>query len=220
MIATQPHYLLFCDTSTKAAADQEGAQHVDGKWHFVLEQLDGPMRLEVADFESEVNAERLALLSVVRGLEALDQPSHVTLVTTSRYVSRGMRYGLSTWREADYKWERFGVQLPIRNADLWQRVDGALRFHGVKCRLIQSHTASMRVEADMALKPAVSGEVVASNPTVVPLPELVEAESAPKQTQNHNLYQLQYRENWWKLAAAWIKWWRGRPQFRPVFYGT
>ena len=126
MVVNQPHFLLFCDTnlsSTKACA--VGDQGF-GRWHFVLERLDGPERLEVADSEASVHRDRLALLAVVRGLEALEQPSQVTLVTTSRYVSRGLRYGLNEWREADYTWEHFGAQRPIRNADLWQRVDRAL----------------------------------------------------------------------------------------------
>ncbi len=146
MIMPQPHFLLFCDTHL--AESQSGADEAahrgysaPGRWHFVLERLDGPERLEVADSECAVNRERLALLSVVRGLEALEQPSRVTLVTTSRYVSRGLRYGLSSWREHDYKWERFGERRPVRNADLWRRVDVAMGYHAINCRLIQSASA-------------------------------------------------------------------------------
>ncbi|MCA9134510.1 MAG: hypothetical protein KDA45_15175, partial [Planctomycetales bacterium] len=150
-MVTQPHFLLFCDThlSENQGDNSPPRQGLagSGRWHFVLERLDGPERLEAADSEAAVNRERLALLSVVRGLEALEQPSQVTLVTTSRYVSRGLRYGLSSWREADYKWERFGEQRPIRNSDLWRRVDTALRYHGVQCRLLQSQPAAVPDEA-------------------------------------------------------------------------
>ncbi len=78
---------------------------------------------------------------MVRGLEAIEQPSQVTLVTTSRYVARGLRYGLTEWRETGYIWEHFGVQKPIRNADLWQRIDGAMQFPDVACRLLESSMA-------------------------------------------------------------------------------
>lgn len=140
-MVAQPHFLLFCDTHVvdcPVGPSTIAARTNVGRWHFVLEQLDGTERLEAADSEYSVNRERLALLSVVRGLEALEQPSQVTLVTTSRYVSRGLRYGLSTWRESDYKWERFGEQKPIRNSDLWRRIDVAMNYHGVKCRLIDA----------------------------------------------------------------------------------
>jgi hypothetical protein len=78
--------------------------------------------------------ERLELLAVVRGLEALDGPARVTLVTRSRYVSRGIRFGITEWRANEWQWERFGRVVPVKDHDLWQRVDRALLFHRVECQ--------------------------------------------------------------------------------------
>lgn len=146
MVVNQPHFLLFTDASLSKSRACAITDQGFGRWHFVLERLDGPERLEAADSESDVHRDRLALLAVVRGLEALEQPSQVTLVTTSRYVSRGLRYGLNEWREAEYTWEHFGIQKPIRNADLWQRIDGAMSFHQVTCRLLQSPLVQAMVD--------------------------------------------------------------------------
>lgn len=159
-MVAQPHFLLFCDThhSDSQPGPAGGYTGSGGRWHFVLEQLDGSERLEAADSERSMNRERLALLSVVRGLEALEQPSQVSLVTTSRYVSRGLRYGLSSWRESDYTWERFGEQRPVRNSDLWRRVDTALQFHGIKCRLIQAGQANPELTRQFARPEAASIE--------------------------------------------------------------
>jgi len=88
----------------------------------------------VADQEPEVQGERLELLTVVRGLEALDQPSRVTLMTSSKYVREGIRYGLSEWQSNGWCWESFGEMVPVKNRDLWQRIDRAMRFHEVDCR--------------------------------------------------------------------------------------
>ena len=84
------------------------------------------MTLDVHDEEADASDERLALLAVVRGLEALPEPSRVTLVTTSGWIRRGLRFGLDNWRDNQWQWERFGRMTPIKNADLWQRVDRAL----------------------------------------------------------------------------------------------
>jgi ribonuclease HI len=100
----------------------------------MLEAVDGSAKFEVCDQEQDVEGERLELLAVVRGLEALDQPSRVTLVTPSRYVSHGLRYGLAGWRESGWQWERFGKMTAIKNSDLWQRIDKALQYHDVICR--------------------------------------------------------------------------------------
>src|SRR5690606_23293920 len=81
--------------------------------------------------------ERLELLAVVRGLEALDGPARVTLVTKSRYVSRGLRFGMTEWRANDWQWERFGRVVPVKDHDLWQRIDRALLFHQVECQAWQ-----------------------------------------------------------------------------------
>lgn len=132
MATSKPHYLLFCDGCLLPS----GALHTEarGRWRFVLEDIVTGVKTEASDCESSDHVDRVALLGVMRGLEALEQPSRVTLVTTSRYVARGLQYGLVEWRENDYCWEHFGSTQPIRNADLWRRVDVALRFHEVQCR--------------------------------------------------------------------------------------
>lgn len=98
MTVPAPHFLLFSEAhatpSSPAAASNDS-----GLWHFVLESVDGSSKLEATDEEPELDAERLELLAIVRGLEALDQPSHVTLVTRSRSVTRGLRFGIDRWRE-------------------------------------------------------------------------------------------------------------------------
>ncbi len=258
-MVAQPHYLLFCDTHLSESSNVERSQQsraTVGRWHFVLEQLDGSERLEAADSEYSVNRERLALLSVVRGLEALEQPSQVTLVTTSRYVSRGLRYGLSSWREADYKWERFGERKPVRNSDLWRRVDVAMQYHGVKCRLIASametrgpvnsanpsdHPVAMQntsIGMGLALdeEQTLSGQLDVSRAPSPPWGahsniNCVSVSTSPATLHSGQRFgawmaslatglELKIMTNWWGLAQAWIRWWRGRMQARPAFFNA
>ncbi len=125
MNATKPHFLLFSESNRK---------HLQGHWRFVLQSLDGSDQLEAADEEPYVFGERLELLAVVRGLEAVPEPARVTLVTPSRYVNRGLTQGLPAWRVNGWQWEHFGDMVPVKNRDLWQRIDRALDFHQVECR--------------------------------------------------------------------------------------
>ena len=122
MPESSAHYLLFTDTGAS------------GWWHFSLESLTDQVSWDASDVEPDVHGERLELLAVVRGLEAIDEPARVTLITPSRYVSRGLRMGLASWRKQDWKWERHGWMVPVKNADLWQRLDRALEFHRIDCR--------------------------------------------------------------------------------------
>ena len=114
MRAAGPHFLLY--------STAPGIRESDRQWRFILRPVGGEASLAVADVEENAKPGRLELLAVVRGLEALEQPSRVTLVTSSRYVIRGIRRGLSQWRERGWRWERFGQIVPIRDDDLWQRV--------------------------------------------------------------------------------------------------
>jgi ribonuclease HI len=120
--------LLLVQTDNSRATAQAGA------WRFALQSVEGRSLLDVSDVEPNITGERLDLLTVVRGLEALEQESLVTLVTDQRYVIRGMRYGLEEWREQDWQWLRFGDLVPINHADLWQRLDNALAYHQLQCR--------------------------------------------------------------------------------------
>ncbi|WP_146436647.1 ribonuclease H family protein [Blastopirellula retiformator] len=139
MNESTPLYLLFCEST-------EGPY--GGSWRFVLECVDQQERLVASGEEAWRDRDRLALLSVVRGLEALPEPSRVTLLTPSRYVSRGFRYGLAVWRESGFRWERFGRLAPVRDADLWQRIAQAMQFHRVDCRPWRFEAADLDHEDD------------------------------------------------------------------------
>lgn len=140
MNATIPHYLLFSEStggSSSSACPIGG--NTTGRWRIVLEAVDGSSKLEASDDE-ELPPDRLELLAVIRGLEAIPQPARVTLTTPSDYVSRGLRFGLNEWRRNGWQWEHFGQTTPVANADLWQRLDRALQIHQVQCR-------SLRIDA-------------------------------------------------------------------------
>jgi ribonuclease HI len=125
MQAIGPQYLLFTDAISRTCRSQE--------WRFVLQPTGAGERIIASDVETDADGMRLALLAVVRGLEALDGPSRVMLLVANRFVRRGIRRDLAQWRERGWNWERFGQLVPIRDLDLWQRVDRALAIHQVEC---------------------------------------------------------------------------------------
>lgn len=132
-----PHYLLFSESSYARGI---------GRWRFRLTSAGGGETFEAADIEAELGGERLALLTVVRALEALDQPSRVTLVDCDPYIRRGIRFGLPEWRENGWRWECFGKLVPVKDADLWQRLQHAMQFHDVDCRRWRIDAPHLRPE--------------------------------------------------------------------------
>lgn len=137
-------YLLVCE------ARATSLEH--GTWRFALELADGTPMLDAND-EDLGDLNRLTLLAAVRGLEAIDGPSAVTLLSNSRYLIRSLSDSLPRWRENGYAWEHFGQRIDIQHADLWRRVDRALAIHRVEAVLIASRLVSTGVQEDRDDKP-------------------------------------------------------------------
>lgn len=132
MLATRPRFVLIAETlvsEAKSNADDKQLQ-----WRFALHGLDSSVSIVADDTEQGASVQRLELLAVVRGLEALDQPSEVTLVSSCHSIRRAIVRDIETWRNNHWRWERFGKLVPVRHADLWQRVDRALAYHDIRFR--------------------------------------------------------------------------------------
>lgn len=125
---SRPHFELVSQTNV--------SNHEAG-WRFTLKTPDGKTAREECDLEPGDPVDRVELLSVIRGLEALEQPSDVTLVTSSHYVRCGIRYGLEDWRRSNWQWDRFGELVTVKNKDLWQRIDNALQVHRVQMKWLR-----------------------------------------------------------------------------------
>lgn len=157
---TAPHYLLLTGSQqslpvevSKASQDpQQGLHPSGGSWHFVLEPIGSGSRIEADEIEPDIIGERLNLLAVVRGIEALEQPSKVTLITPSKYVGRGIRSGIAFWREHNWHWERFGEMAPVKHNDLWKRIDRAMQIHKVDCRIWSMSSRSSKSNLSRTLQ--------------------------------------------------------------------
>jgi ribonuclease HI len=126
-------YLLVCQA--KAASLSEGT------WSFTLETAEGEAVFSADDVDfGDLN--RLTLLAAVRGLESIDGPSSVSLLSNNRYLIRSLSESLPRWRENQFVWEHFGRRIDVQHADLWRRIDRALQFHRVQACLISSRLVS------------------------------------------------------------------------------
>jgi ribonuclease HI len=81
----------------------------------------------------------MELLAVIRGLEALDGPCRVRLVTDSTYVAQGIKEWLPRWKRQGWRRQSSGRGCAIKNIDLWQRLDRRLSIHNVTPERIKGH---------------------------------------------------------------------------------
>ena len=106
-----------------------------GGWGALIRM--GAHEKEIAGGEAHTTNNRMELLAAIRGLEALTRPCHVTLVTDSAYVKNGITQWIHGWKRNGW---RTADKKPVKNADLWQRLDEQNQRHQVEWRWVRGHT--------------------------------------------------------------------------------
>jgi ribonuclease HI len=91
---------------------------------------------ELAGGEPETTNNRMELMGVIAALEALKRPSRVRLVTDSAYVKNGITQWLPRWKANG--WRTAGKK-PVKNQDLWERLDRASAPHRIEWEWVKGH---------------------------------------------------------------------------------
>jgi len=91
---------------------------------------------ELSGAEAHTTNNRMELMAVIAGLEALKRPCPVHIVTDSEYVMKGITQWLAGWKRNGWK---TAARKPVRNADLWLRLDSALEGHRVEWEWVRGH---------------------------------------------------------------------------------
>jgi len=87
-----------------------------------------PVERTITGTVADANHQRVQLLAVAEGLEALKSPCTVTLISYSQYVVKGMTEWIDTWLENGWLTSK---KQPVKNADLWKRIQAACQKHRV-----------------------------------------------------------------------------------------
>ena len=80
---------------------------------------------------------RMELMAAIAGLIALTRPCSVKLVTDSQYVMKGIQEWLPNWKKRGWK---TASKEPVKNADLWQKLDEEVNGHQVSWQWVRGHT--------------------------------------------------------------------------------
>ena len=103
---------------------------------------------ELCGGEASTTNNRMELMGAIMALEALKQPCAVTLFTDSTYVRSGILEWLPAWKGRGWK---TADKKPVKNVDLWQRLDAARAPHQVDWRWVKGHAGDPGNEAADAL---------------------------------------------------------------------
>ena len=106
-----------------------------GGWGALLRY--GDMEKELSGGEPSTTNNRMEMMAAIVALEALTKPTHVKLYTDSQYVQKGATEWLPQWIKRDWK---TADRQPVKNADLWQRLQAAKAPHKVEFIWVRGHS--------------------------------------------------------------------------------
>ncbi len=105
-----------------------------GGWGALL-RYDGHER-EIHGGEAHTTNNRMELMAVIRALESLKRPCRVRVTTDSQYVKKGISEWLPNWKRRSW---RTSAGKPVKNADLWQRLDELASPHEIEWCWVRGH---------------------------------------------------------------------------------
>jgi len=110
-----------------------------GGWGVLMRAMDGGKivkQRELKGGEADTTNNRMELMAAIHALEVLERPSTITIVTDSAYVKNGVTAWIHGWKRNGWK---TSAKKPVKNVELWQRLDLAQARHTVTYEWVKGH---------------------------------------------------------------------------------
>ena len=117
-----------------------------GGWAAILRT--GERERELSGGDRATTNNRMELMGVISGLEALKRPCTVTIHTDSKYVLDGASKWIHGWKKNGW---RTADKKPVKNVELWQRLDAAQKMHKLRWVWVKGHSGHAENERADAL---------------------------------------------------------------------
>ena len=110
-----------------------------GGWAFILRHLKTGKEKESSGGERETTNNRMEMMAVLRGLDALKRPTSVELISDSTYVGKGILEWMPKWKKNGWRRRENGRWAEVKNEDLWRRLDALLMRHSIRFTHVRGH---------------------------------------------------------------------------------
>ena len=109
---------------------------------------------ELSGYEADTTNNRMEMTAALSGLEALKRPCRVDIHTDSQYLRNGIMSWINNWKRNGW---RTADRKPVKNVDLWQRLDAALTAHDVRWHWVRGHAGhDLNERADVLARQAIA----------------------------------------------------------------
>ncbi len=120
----------------------------------------GDREREISGGEDPTTNNRMELMGAIVALEALTRPCAVTLHTNSQYLRNGVTQWMRAWKARGW---RTAERKPVKNVDLWQRLEAASECHDIDWRWVRGHAGdAMNERVDRLARGAVERRLTRS----------------------------------------------------------
>jgi len=109
-----------------------------GGWGALL--IYGDKQKELFGGEAETTNNRMELMAAIEALTNLKRSCDLTLYTDSQYVRKGITEWINNWKKRGWK---TAAKKPVKNADLWQRLEQAVEQHNVTWVWVKGHAGNV-----------------------------------------------------------------------------
>jgi len=106
-----------------------------GGWGALLKY--GDISKEMFGGELGTTNNRMELMAAIMALEALSRPCKIILTTDSEYVRKGVLEWMEGWKKRNWM---TAAKKPVKNQDLWQRLDKAKDQHDIQWKWVKGHS--------------------------------------------------------------------------------
>lgn len=148
----RPEVIIYTDGACKGNPGPGGW----GAW-----LSSGMHEKELSGGESQTTNQRMELTAAIEALSALTKPCAVVLYTDSKYVLEGITSWINGWKRNGWK---NSARQPVKNADLWQKLDEAAARHDIEWRWVKGHSGDLGNERADALANAGAALFVTAAP--------------------------------------------------------
>lgn len=110
-----------------------------GGWGVLIRAMDGDKIVKQRELKggaAPTTNNQMELLAAINALEVLDRSSKITIVTDSTYVKNGVTSWIHGWKRNGWK---TSAKKPVKNVELWQRLDEAQASHDVTWEWVKGH---------------------------------------------------------------------------------
>lgn len=110
-----------------------------GGWGVLMRAMDGEVVVKQRELKGGAELttnNQMELMAAIAALEALERPAELTIVTDSTYVKNGVTGWIHGWKKNGWK---TAAKKPVKNVDLWQRLDEAQARHHVIWEWVKGH---------------------------------------------------------------------------------